>query len=183
MPGVSSGFFLPTRPIRHRTDRVAPHKELAAVLVGDREPEALVKPYRRICLHHAQRHGLAGARGFANDPTHHLGADALTPKGRLDKQLGDKQRIRRRRRLQPADVGAVAPDDADLLRVPSLAKAGNARRHFEVGPRRRLHAGKIQLRAIVEIPRRRRTESDWRCFYPHDPSPFFAGAAATGRPL
>ena len=77
MPSVPSGFFLPARPIRHRTGRGARHVELAAVLVCDRGEAARAVTLGVVKANPAIR--LYERLGF-NDPKHHLGADALTPK-------------------------------------------------------------------------------------------------------
>ena len=91
-------------------------------------------------------------RGFINEAVDHLSADASSLEKTAYKELGKKKRVSSRSALQPADVGTVESNDANLRQLLLLSEAhalsGSVQFQF---PKDVLHAGEIQSGAKVEI--------------------------------
>src|ERR1700722_14996993 len=120
--------------------------------MGGAEPEPFIEPLGGVYFHDAKRHGLASARGLAEEAIHDRGADAAPLPRRLDKNLAEKICAVACRALQPAAVGAVEHDDPNLRHVPLAPEARDlqvsVQFQFTVNA---FHFGEIEPLAIVEI--------------------------------
>src|SRR5262245_6379916 len=135
-----------------RHSPVAPHVELALVLVRGAKPESLVEPQGGICLHHPEGHRPAGVRCLLDQAFDHLRADALPSQSAVYEQLAEEQCVIFHKALQPTDIGPAVCDDPNLRDVPALAKAGDLSVHAQIQlPDDALHALEIEARTIIEV--------------------------------
>src|SRR5271168_3782507 len=92
---------------------------------------------------------------------HHLSADAFPLKRTIYKELSNKNTIILRCALQPANVGTLDSDDADLRHRPLLAKTIRLSSPIQVQFLNNfLHSGEVQAFAIFEIFSARGTKCD-----------------------
>src|ERR1700689_1247603 len=92
------------------------------------------------------------ARGLANQSIHHLGADTLSLKRTIHKELRKKKGIFLHRGLQPTNVRTVDGDDAHLLNRPLFKKSALLISPIQIQFFNDfLHPCKVQTLAIVEI--------------------------------
>src|ERR1700723_473151 len=96
---------------------------------------------------------------------HHLSANAFPLKRAIYKELSKKKNIILYYSLQPANVGTVEGDDADLRQRPLLVKtnclSGYIQMQFLNDFR---HSGEVQTFAVFEILRTRGTKCDLHGF-------------------
>src|ERR1700690_1009035 len=92
---------------------------------------------------------------------HHLSADAFPLKRTIYKELSNKKTIILHCALQPANVGTLDSDDADLRQRPLLAKTNRLSSPIQVQFLNDfLHSGEVQTFAIFEILSARGTKCD-----------------------
>src|SRR5271156_2302253 len=92
---------------------------------------------------------------------HHLSADAFPLKRTIYKELSNKKTIILHCALQPANVGTLDGDDADLRQRPLLAKTNRLSSPIQVQFLNDfLHSGEVQTFAIFEILSARGTKCD-----------------------
>src|ERR1700747_1671073 len=92
---------------------------------------------------------------------HHLSADAFPLKRTIYKELSNKKTIILYCALQPANVGTLDSDDADLRQRPLLAKTNRLSSPIQVQFLNDfLHSGEVQTFAIFEILSARGTKCD-----------------------
>jgi hypothetical protein len=93
------------------------------ILVGDVKSQPFIEPARRIDFHHAEGDCLTLARRFVDDRSHHTTADPLSLEAPLHIKRSDKDRILRRRGLQPADIVARDRNNAYICQLPLLPQS------------------------------------------------------------
>lgn len=91
---------------------------------------------------------------------HHLSADAFPLKRTIYKELSNKKTIILHCALQPANVGTLDSDDADLRQRPLLAKTNRLSPIQVQFINDFLHSGEVQAFAIFEILSARGTKCD-----------------------
>jgi len=129
----------------------------------DPKSEPSIETQRRVRLHDAECHRLAGTSSLIDQVIHHLGADSLPLKSGLHEELAKKERVFSRHRLQPANICTIERDHSDLYRLPALAETGGVHGpvQFQVF-NSLLHLGEIESRAVFEILR-----ASWAKDCPH----------------
>src|SRR5215471_90330 len=134
--------------------------------MGDLKAQPFVEAPGGIDFHHGQSDCLIGACGLANQPLHHLGADAPALKRAVYKHLRDKKLVIFRDSLDPADVDTVDYQDADLRRLPLLLETDFVSRRIQTqfvnDP---LHLAEVETSAIIKILFESWAERHWHWFY------------------
>ena len=130
----------------------------------DRKSQTPIEPQRWIRLYDAQCYRPMNVRSLANQPFHHLGANAPPLKRGIHKELCEEERIALGIALQPADIRIVKYDDSNLDRFPPLAEAGHlccpVQIQFLKHP---LYAGKIEPSTIIEVFGNRWAQNNSSC--------------------
>jgi len=112
--------------------RLTPHVDLVLILVSDVEPQPLVKSTRGIDLYYGESDGFLRRYGFLDKHSNDAAADPLPLETSVQIELPEKDRVVRRRGLQPADIFVCRGDDADLCRLPLASEALALACHVQV---------------------------------------------------
>jgi hypothetical protein len=127
------------------------------------EAESFVEPQSRIDFHDGQANSLIQTGGLTYQAMHHFSADAFALKRAIYKELSNKESIIFYYALQPANVGTVEGDDADLRHRPLLAKTNCLSSHIQMQFLNDFrHSCEVQTFAVFEILGTRGAKCDLR---------------------